>query len=322
MNTSSDIILYKKKWFNGQEYIKKQREKIVQEAWNYKNGKLYIEINWKFLYDAHCARVLPWYIVDSQKHIFAPLKEQIEIIFCVDANEIVIDKEWIIKTTNTIIKRTEIEIWIKPHIVINNIDIQQDFDKILEFEQEFQRRNYRVWERYKFIWYPFNTKIILGDNGFGNDDHIPLNKNIIIVLGLENTHTNKTSVCLGQIYNDKQIGIESWYTIFNPFPISELQEDHPINLAYQATIENNEITEKNNEDKKNTKELLQKITKKETVINISEIFPHIVNDEIICIAWYQEIKRRREQNNNIDNLITRCETFINEKGYNINLKID
>jgi hypothetical protein len=33
--------------------------------------------------------------------------------------------------------------------VINNIDVENMFDLILEFEKEFQRKNYKVWERYK-----------------------------------------------------------------------------------------------------------------------------------------------------------------------------
>jgi hypothetical protein len=38
---------------------------------------------------------------------------------------------------------------IKPHIVINNIDVGNMLDVILAFEKDFQRKQYRVWERYK-----------------------------------------------------------------------------------------------------------------------------------------------------------------------------
>lgn len=70
---------------------------------------------------------------------------------------------------------------IKPHIVINNIDIIDRFDIILEFEKDFQRKQYRVRERYKIQGYPHNMDTILSEDGFGHDDHIPITKNLVLV---------------------------------------------------------------------------------------------------------------------------------------------
>ncbi len=322
MITSSDVILYKKKWFDGQEYIKKQREAIIQKLSLFKNWKFYLEIDGKFLQDTHAARTLPWYIVDSQKHIFTPLKEQIEILFCIDAKDILENKEYSINSTNTIIKRSEIELWIKPQIVISNVDVQQDFDKILDFEQEFQRRNYKVWEKYKIIGYPHNIKTILSDNWFGGDDHIPLSKNLILVIGIDKEHQNKTATCLAQIYNDKEIWLESWYAKFSIFPITKLEENHPINLAYQVAIDDQNILESNTENIKNTENLLEKLWCS-TNNEINEIHSCITNDEIISIASYQEIKRRKDRNSelNYDKYTTTCQEFAQKKWYNLEEKI-
>jgi uncharacterized protein (UPF0371 family) len=49
---------------------------------------------------------------------------------------------------------------------------------------------------------------VLSEDGFGNDDHIPLTKNLILVTGAA-SNSGKMSTCLGQIYNDHEIGIES-----------------------------------------------------------------------------------------------------------------
>ncbi|HCY21216.1 TPA: hypothetical protein DIC40_05195 [Patescibacteria group bacterium] len=70
----------------------------------------------KFLYDTHAARVLPGFIPESKKHIFAALKDEIEILFCVNASDILADRQLTnqditYKTqVQTLIKRIEIEI--------------------------------------------------------------------------------------------------------------------------------------------------------------------------------------------------------------------
>ena len=109
------------------------------------------------MYDQHAARVLPGFPPESKKSIFASLKDQSEILFCVNAEDILSDrqlsnqkipyKEYVYKMIRAIEKQTGIQ----PHIVINKIDVVDRFDLILEFEKEFQRKNYRVRERYKII---------------------------------------------------------------------------------------------------------------------------------------------------------------------------
>ena len=71
---------------------------------------------------------------------------------------------------------------VKPVIVINNIDIANMFDLVLNFERRFQKKQYRVFERYKILGYPYNMKSMLSENGFEEDDHIPLFKNLVLVI--------------------------------------------------------------------------------------------------------------------------------------------
>jgi len=59
MINSSDIINYKKDGFDGEKYIRLQKEKILDRITNFSGGRLYLEIGGKFMYDAHAARVLP-----------------------------------------------------------------------------------------------------------------------------------------------------------------------------------------------------------------------------------------------------------------------
>jgi uncharacterized protein (UPF0371 family) len=52
-----------------------------------------LEIGGKFMFDSHAARVLPGFNAESKKIIFSSLKSQIEILFCVNAKDILQDRQ-------------------------------------------------------------------------------------------------------------------------------------------------------------------------------------------------------------------------------------
>lgn len=105
--------------------------------------------------DTHAARVLPGFDAESKKKIFESLKSQAEVLFCVNANDILSNRQLSNQNIDykeyvyQLIRNIEKNIGLKPHIVINNIDVGNMFDVILEFEKDFQRKQYRVRERYK-----------------------------------------------------------------------------------------------------------------------------------------------------------------------------
>jgi uncharacterized protein (UPF0371 family) len=43
--------------------------------------------------DPHAARVLPGFLVDSKKRIFSDLKDKAEVLFCVNADDIVLNRQ-------------------------------------------------------------------------------------------------------------------------------------------------------------------------------------------------------------------------------------
>ena len=189
MNTinSSDTLPLKKFGFDGEKYLRLQKEKILDRISNFGGGRLYLEIGGKFMTDAHASRVLPGFPADAKKTIFSSLQDQAEILFCVHANDIINDRQLSNQDIDfkqyvwNMLRSIEKNVGIRPHLVINSIDVGHMFDVVLAFEKEFQRKNYRVWERYKINGYPFNTDMILSEEGFGRDDHIPLTKNLILV---------------------------------------------------------------------------------------------------------------------------------------------
>jgi len=224
-------------WFDGEKYIELQRnqinDRLVNTAW-----RLYLEID-SLIKNEYAQEVLPGYSPDTMKKVFGWFKDKIEILISINSEDIINDtKIWednlslwdFIEHRLLVLERN---FWTKPVLVITNIDVWNMFDLILNFERRFQKKQYRVFEKYKISWYPYNLKSMLSEDGFGADDHIPLTKNLILVTWI-GQNSGKFSTCLWQIYLDNEIWIRAWYAKFQTFPIWNLPLDHPINLAYEA----------------------------------------------------------------------------------------
>ena len=74
---------------------------------------------------------------------------------------------------------------------------------------------------------------LLSEDGFGNDDHIPTSKKLILVCGLT-PESGKLTTAAAQIYRDREIWIESNYAKLDPIPDYSLDKDSPRNIAAQA----------------------------------------------------------------------------------------
>lgn len=93
MLNSNDIINYKKHGFDNETYIRLQKESILDRLARFGGGRLYLEIEGKFIYDAHAARVLPGCNPEIKKQLFSSLKDQAEILFCINAQDILSNKK-------------------------------------------------------------------------------------------------------------------------------------------------------------------------------------------------------------------------------------
>lgn len=221
------------------KYIQSTRDEILARLEKF--GRLYLEIEGEVVKNVEASELIPGFPVEANKMIFQELKDKIEILFCINADDIIKDTDFAMKdvsfaeyleTRLMVIERT---FGAKPVLVINNIDIANMFDLVLNFERRFQKKQYRVFERYKILWYPYNMKSMLSENGFEEDDHIPLFKNLVLVIW-PNWNCGKFSTCLGQMYLDSTIWIKSWYAKFSILPVANLPLDHSINIAYQEKI--------------------------------------------------------------------------------------
>jgi uncharacterized protein (UPF0371 family) len=325
MISSLDIPVYTKQGFDGPKYQRIQAQAIEERMLQFEGGKLYLEIGGKFLYDPHAARVLPGFDPKVKKEIFASLIDQAEILFCVNAQDIEQNRQLsnkdidYIRYCEDMISDIENELGIKTHIVMNMMDPFKPADSIMSFQRELQKKGYRVRERYSIEGYPEDLDHILSEDGYGQDDHIPLEKNLILVTGAA-SNSGKLSTCLGQIYQDNEIWLESGYAKYETFPIRNLSLDHPVNLAYEAATA--DIGDYNIQDHYHqehygissvnynrdvdafqiVKEVAQQLDnnanpirdyKSPTDMGINTAGGAIIDDEVVCQASLAEIQRRK-----------------------------
>ena len=75
-----------KKGFDNDKYVKIQSEKIKERFKLF--DKLYLEVGGKLFDDSHASRVLPGFKSDAKISMFKELKDDLEIIYCINANDI------------------------------------------------------------------------------------------------------------------------------------------------------------------------------------------------------------------------------------------
>lgn len=233
--------------FDSQKYLDLVHQELQKRA-DQTLGKLYVEINGKLLKDDFAVRLFEGYDPDTKRKLIAGFKQEVEILVCINAQHIIENTPMTKQQkpaqehTELTLKRIETATGIKPHLVITHINPEEMYDLIFPFEKRFQKKGYRVREQYLKKGFPINKKLLLSENGFGNDDHIPIMKKIALVTGIGN-ESGKLATCIGQVYRDHEIGLESSFCMFQTLPLSELSPEHPINQAWLKKREHEQLTQ-------------------------------------------------------------------------------
>lgn len=233
----------KKPPFNYQKYLKLQKEAILERMKRF-NGKLYLEFGGKLFDDEHAARVLPGFETDAKARVLATLKDQLEIIICINAKDIITGK---IRGDTGLTYQDE---------VVRMIDELKDYDllvssvvitkyqvepRVRAFRRYLSNLNIKTYAHYEIDNYPLNVELILSKEGFGKNDLVETSKPLVVVAG-PGPGSGKLAVCLSMLYADAQNYIKSGYAKYETFPTWNLSLTHPLNLAYEAaTLDLNDV---------------------------------------------------------------------------------
>ena len=216
--------------FDTEKYIKIQSEKIMERV-NMFNNKLYLEFGGKLFDDGHASRVLPGFQPDVKVRMLSNIKDQVEIVIAINANDI--EKNKIRGDYGTTYAQEVLRLIDAFHgmelfvgsVVITQYANQSNANK---FREQLGQLGIKTFIHYPIEGYPTNLNLILSD-----DEYIETERPLVVVTA-PGPGSGKMATCLSQMYHDYNNGIKSGYAKFETFPIWNLPLKHPVNIAYEA----------------------------------------------------------------------------------------
>ena len=225
--------------FNNNMYLKLQSEKILERVSMFEN-KLYLEFGGKLSCDYHASRVLRGFEIDSKVKVLSKLKNKLEVVIVVSAEDIKNSKtrsDTGLTYENDCLQ--QIDFFKKNDLLVGSVCITKynNQSQANEFITKLSNLNIKTYKHYAIENYPYDVNKVLSDDGFGKNDYIETTKPIVIVTA-PGTGSGKMAVCLSQLYNENKHGIKAGYAKYETFPIWNLPLKHPVNLAYEAATTN------------------------------------------------------------------------------------
>ena len=223
-----------KKGFDNNKYVKIQSKKIKERFKLF--DKLYLEVGGKLFDDSHAARILPGFKNDVKISMFKELKNDLEIIFCINAGDIEKNKtrgEYGItydQETLSLISKSKKMGFSVNSVVITLYKNQVSVD---EFINKLNRNGIKTYIHKATKGYPTDVDTIVSDEGYGANPYIETTKPLILV-NAPGPGSGKLATCLSQIYHENKRGVNAGYAKFETFPVWNLPLKHPVNLAYEA----------------------------------------------------------------------------------------
>ena len=224
-----------KQAFDSQKYLQLQRDKILERI-NLFDGKLYLEFGGKMFEDFHAARVLPGYEPNNKIRLLTELKDQVELIICINANNIEHTKsrgdlgisydQEVYRLIDTF---RSLDLYVGS-VVITQYNHQPSADS---FRAQLRRHGINCYLHYPIKGYPVDVDFIVSAEGLGKNQYIQTTRNLIVVTA-PGPGSGKMATCISQLYHDQAAGIRSGYAKFETFPVWNLSLHHPVNLAYEA----------------------------------------------------------------------------------------
>ena len=304
-----------KKGFDSEVYLKVQTEKIEERIKMF--DKLYLEFGGKIFDDYHASRVLPGFEPDIKIKLLEKLKDQLEVIFCINANDIEKSKmraDYGISYEMELIRLIDnlSNIGISINSVVVTMYTGQKTVKHLE--ETLKNKNIKLYIHTPIEGYPNDIETIVSDKGYGKNPYVETTKKLVIVTA-PGPNSGKLGTALSQLYHENKRGVKAGYAKFETFPVWDLNLMHPVNVAYEAaTADLGDVNmidsfhlEAYNKNAVNynrdistfpiLKNILQKITGKviyqsPTDMGVNMISKCITDDSVVREAANMEIIRR------------------------------
>lgn len=302
--------------FDSDKYLKVQSEKILERIKMF-DDKLYLEFGGKIFDDYHASRVLPGFRPDNKIRLLQQFKDDLEVIFCINASDIENSK---IRADYGISYELELLRLIEKlqglNILINSVVVTMYHEgtNLSHLETSLKKKKIKLYIHRPIEGYPNNVDLIVSDKGYGKNPYIKTTKKLVVVTA-PGPNSGKLGTCLSQLYHEYKNGVKAGYAKFETFPVWNLGLLDPVNIAYEAaTVDLKDVnmidpfhleayginTVNYNRDISTfpiLKSILMQITGKEiykspTDMGVNMIKDCIVDEEIVRKAATDEIIRR------------------------------
>ena len=221
--------------FDNDKYLQTQSEHIRQRIAQF-GGKLYLEFGGKLYDDNHASRVLPGFQPDSKLRMLLQLKDQVEVVIAINADDIEKNKvRGDLGITYDLDVIRLIDIFRGFGLYVSSVVLTRFSDQALAkaFQARLESIGVKVYHHYAIEGYPANVTRIVSDDGFGRNDYIETTRELVVVTA-PGPGSGKLATCMSQLYHEHQRGVRAGYAKFETFPVWNLPLNHPVNLAYEA----------------------------------------------------------------------------------------
>lgn len=221
--------------FDNGKYLELQ-SKYIRERIAQFGGKLYLEFGGKLFDDFHASRVLPGFKPDSKLQMLLQLKDAAEIVITINASDIEKNKvrgDLGITYEQDVLRL--IDAFRSAGLYVGSVVLTRFAGQVAAclFEQKLEKLGVKVYRHYTIAGYPYDIEHIVSDDGYGKNDFIKTEKQLVIVTA-PGPGSGKMAVCLSQLYHENLRGIKAGYAKFETFPVWNLPLKHPVNVAYEA----------------------------------------------------------------------------------------
>ncbi|MBR3152142.1 MAG: DUF1846 domain-containing protein [Clostridia bacterium] len=221
--------------FDSEKYLKIQSERILERIKMFDN-KLYLEFGGKIFDDYHASRVLPGFRPDNKIKLLKQFKDDLEVIFCINASDIEKSKirsdygiSYELELIRLIEKLQELGILINSVVVT----MYRDESNISHLKKILKERKIKMYIHKPTEGYPDNVDLIVSEDGYGKNPYIETTKKLVVVTA-PGPNSGKLGTCLSQLYHEYKKGVKAGYAKFETFPVWNLSLLDPVNIAYEA----------------------------------------------------------------------------------------
>ena len=221
--------------FDNDLYIQSQSAHIQERIAQF-GGKLYLEFGGKLYDDNHAARVLPGFQPDSKLRMLLQLKDMVEMVIAINADDIEKNKirgDLGITYDRDVIRL--IDIFRGFGLYVSSVVLTRFNEQSLAkaFQARLETMGVKVYHHYAIEGYPANISNIVSENGYGKNEFIETTRELVVVTA-PGPGSGKLATCMSQLYHEHKRGVKAGYAKFETFPVWNLPLNHPVNLAYEA----------------------------------------------------------------------------------------